>query len=503
MKNAITTICRGLSKFENYSMPFINNSVSENFLNMKSMIMNNYDHRKWMQIFDYKNSSGNFIKDVDNNIYLDMFNNIASVPLGYNNPLLNEKINIENIQHLITQKYSLGVMPNEEFPNLVNNIINKMSPSGCEFLHMGCGCGSGANENAFKAAFLYKYMKDFGTKGLVLNPMDINEIPDCNRFFLEHHKTTSMMNLSPGSPNYKILSFKNGFHGRTLGCLSATRTKWMHKIGIPAFIWPEIDYPFQKYPIEDNLKFNKKQEEEVIDNFYKILQTDKNIVAFITEPVLSEGGDLHASNDFYREIRNICSHFDVSFMVDEVQTGMGSTGKLWAHSHWNLDNPPDIVSFAKKAQISGFFASEKYIPLYPYMIFNTWMGDSLRGKVLVDILDIISSENILENVVETGEYLYKKLNDLEKRGLIQNLRGKDKGCYIAFEPIKKYPNILLEEDLTTGQVRSLVFELKQNGILVGTCGSNSIRLRPSLIFEKYHADIFIEILEKILLKNLL
>ena len=117
------------------------------------------------------------------------------------------------------------------------------------------------------------------------------------------------------------------------------------------------------------------------------------------------------------------------------------------------------------------------------MIFNTWMGDSLRGKVLVDILDIISSENILENVVETGEYLYKKLNDLENRGLIQNLRGKDKGCYIAFEPIKKYPNILLEEDLTTGQVRSLVFELKQNGILVGTCGSNSIRLRPSLILK--------------------
>ena len=136
------------------------------------------------------------------------------------------------------------------------------------------------------------------------------------------------------------------------------------------------------------------------------------------------------------------------------------------------------------------------------MIFNTWMGDSLRGTVLTYILDIIKQEQLLDNTIKTGNYLYERLYEFQRQGFIQNLRGKDKGCFIAFDPIRTFPSVLLEDDLTTGKVRTLALELKHNGIITGTCGNNSIRLRPSLIFEKYHVDIFINTLQRILSKNL-
>ena len=105
--------------------------------------------------------------------------------------------------------------------------------------------------------------------------------------------------------------------------------------------------------------YNKFKIDEYLNSISNKINL-KDIAGIIIEPVLSEGGDLHASNKFFRELRNICAKFNTTFIVDEVQTGMGATGKLWSHEHWELDTPPDIVTFAKKAQISGFFANEKY-----------------------------------------------------------------------------------------------------------------------------------------------
>ena len=111
---------------------------------------------------------------------------------------------------------------------------------------------------------------------------------------------------------------------------------------------------------------------------------------------------------------------------------MGATGKFWAHEHWNLDNPPDIVPFAKKAQISGFLLKE-LIPQFPFQIFNTWMGDATRTMLLTEILKIIFEDKLIDNVSKTGNYLFNNLNDLQNKNLIQNLRGENKGTYIAFD----------------------------------------------------------------------
>ena len=491
MTHVYKACSRLVSNFELFSDVKISSMRNVNFFDSKKNTDYKFDNRKWTQIYDYQKSSGNFVVDIDNNTYLDMFNNIATVPIGYNNPKLNNiiknKLNNNELLHLITQRYSLGIMPNKELPNIVNSIIDKIAPKNCSFLHMGCGCGSGANENAFKAAFLHKYAKEHG-----YDKLNSLEKIDSNKIFTDEQKKSCMIGLPPGMPDYKILSFKNGFHGRTLGCLSATRTKWLHKVGIPGFKWPSVDFPNIKYPLEDYLSHNVEQETNVLNNVDELLKKDDKIAAMIVEPILSEGGDLHASDKFYRDLREICYNNDVSFIVDEVQTGFGPTGKLWAHEHWNLEHSPDIVTFAKKAQISGFFCNDKYLPLFPYMIFNTWMGDSLRSIILNNIIDIINQDNLIENTRITGNYLYSQLDIFQKNGLIKNLRG-NKGTYIAFDP---YDNYLSEFDGEDGKAQTLAKNLKENGVIVGLCGANSIRLRPSLILEKYHVDIFMNKLEK-------
>lgn len=482
----VRTLCsnvdkRILSKFENFNYPMNVNNDSKT-IELKNNLLKNYDARTVNGIYNYKESSGNFIVNADNNVFLDTFCNIAAVPLGYNNPKLIERFNKKNYLPLLLHRNALGVMPPVEWVDLIDNIMDKMAPEGLDFIHAGCGCGTGANENAIKAAFLYKYYKD-------------NDLNDDKQ--LEIHTESCMNNLPPGAPEYEMLSFNKGFHGRSLGCLSVSYSKPIHKIGIPAFKWNKVDFPDVKYDNSNKtIISNNLNEDIVLNEVYNKIKENNKIAGLIIEPIQSEGGDNHASNKFFRELREICKEFDITFIVDEVQTGMGSTGKFWAHEHWDLDSPPDIITFAKKAQISGFFAKKELKPLHPFQIFNTWMGDATRTMLLNEILDIISEEKLVENVAKTGDYLYQNLKEFQKNNLIQNLRGKDRGTYIAFD---LFMNEKYSELDRINKMYKFKNDMKENGIIVGTCGSNeSIRLRPSLIFEKYHANIFLEKLEKVL-----
>ena len=473
---------RILSKFEKFDNPTINNVDIQTSI-LKSKLSNNYDTRHINGFYNYHKSSGNFIVSVDDNKYLDTFCNIATIPLGYNNPKLLDKFNEKEFLPLLLHRNALGLMPPSEWSSLIGDIVRNMAPSGLEFMHAGCGCGTGANENAIKATFLYKYYKE--------NDIDMNKKDSVL------HYGTAMANSPPGSPDYEILSFRNGFHGRSLGCLSLSHSKAVHKVGIPAFKWNKSDFPELKYDNSTNtIISNKNEEERILEQVHNHFSKNANIAGLIIEPIQSEGGDNHASNYFFKELRTMCKEFDIIFIADEVQTGMGSTGKFWAHEHWDLDTPPDIVTFAKKAQISGFFARSDLMPPHPYQIYGTWMGDAPRTMLLKEILSVMKEDNIIENVCETGNYLYENLVEFQNRGLIQNLRGKGKGTYIAFDI---FMNKKVAEDERVLMVQQLKQDMRQDGVIVGTCGKQeSIRLRPSLIFEKYHANIFLEKLENIL-----
>jgi 4-aminobutyrate aminotransferase / (S)-3-amino-2-methylpropionate transaminase len=131
-----------------------------------------------------------------------------------------------------------------------------------------------------------------------------------------------------------------------------------------------------KYPLEENIAANRREEDLCLAEVEKtIKEWHSPVVAVVVEPIQSEGGDNHASPTFFRGLRDITKRHGVLMIVDEVQTGVGSTGTFWAHEKWGLSkgNEPDIVTFSKKFQAAGwYFHDEKLIPNKPYRQFNTW-----------------------------------------------------------------------------------------------------------------------------------
>ena len=413
-------------------------------------------------------SKGNYLFDSNGKKYLDMYGNIGSLPVGYNHKRLQE-LNLESpeIKKLLIHRPALGVNPPIEWKKHVELLYKNYSPGGLDFMYVACGCGSGANENAFKAAFV-KFARN-----------------NYSEHSMEDRLKTALDNREPGSPNISILSFKKGFHGRTMGCLSTTRSNAWHKINIPAFNWPVAPFPQLKYPLHKNELINFLEEEKCLEDTVKILKENKTIAGMIIEPIQAEGGDRHASNDYFIKLRQLALDEDVTFIVDEVQTGVGSTGKLWGYEYWSDDKKylPDIMTFSKKMQMSGYFCKSEYKTDSPFQTFNTWMGDPFKVILSNEIYKIIADEKLLENSTTTGEYLMRELLELEdKTGKIRNIRGK--GLFIAFDCDN---SILLKERLI------------ENNINIGTCGKQSIRIRPSLILSKKDVDFFIYKLKKSLL----
>jgi 4-aminobutyrate aminotransferase/(S)-3-amino-2-methylpropionate transaminase len=125
---------------------------------------------------------------------------------------------------------------------------------------------------------------------------------------------------------------------------------------IPAFNWPQADFPLLKYPLEEHTKENAEEEARCLAQVEDLIKTHPvKVAGIIVEPVQAEGGDNWASAKFFQQLREITRKHGVAFIVDEVQTGVGPTGKFWAHEHWDLFSPPDVVTFSKKMQAAGFY----------------------------------------------------------------------------------------------------------------------------------------------------
>ena len=290
-----------------------------------------------------------------------------------------------------------------------------------------------------------------------------------------------MANQSPGAPQLSILSFKSAFHGRLFGSLSTTRSKPIHKLDIPAFDWPQAPFPALKYPLDQHAAENAAEEQRCLDETERLIKEwHAPPVAVVVEPIQSEGGDNHASPAFFRGLRALTKKHNVLFIVDEVQTGVGATGAFWAHDHWHLDTPPDMVTFSKKAQTAGYyFANRDLRPNKPYRQFNTWMGDPARALLFRAIIHEINRLDLVRNTAATGNYLYDGLARLAEQfpGEMRNLRGKGQGTFIAWDSPRR---------------DEVLRKAKRVGVNVGGSGEAAVRLRPMLVFQKRHADILLE-----------
>lgn len=429
-----------------------------------------FDTRSLNMMVNYQNSFGNYIADLDGNVLLDVFAQIASIPVGYSNPTLLVAATSPEMASAIINRPALGNFPQHDWAKILRSGALRVAPKGLDQVFTATA-GSDANELAYKAAFMWKRRQERGGADVDFSAEEIS---------------SAMNNKSPGSPHMSILSFKSGFHGRLFGSLSTTRSKPIHKLDIPAFDWPQATFPNLKYPLPDHATENATEEKRCLEETEHLIKNFHHpVAAVVIEPVQSEGGDNHASPAFFNGLREITRRHDVMFIVDEVQTGVGATGKFWAHDHWNLADPPDMVTFSKKAQMAGYYyANPDLRPNKPYRQFNTWMGDPARAILFGAIVQEIERLNLVESTAQVGEYLYSGLERLAERypNEIHNLRGKGQGTFLAWDSPRR---------------DDFLKKAKGLGVNIGGSGERAVRLRPMLVFQKHHADILLETTEKL------
>lgn len=427
--------------------------------NVKKMIAANMLADGFDQVIDLNKSHGSwFVDKNDGKEYLDFFSMFASASVGFNHSkLLKLK---DELGRIAIIKPTNSDIYTEEMAEFVDTFAKIAKPDHFKYMFFVSG-GALAVENALKTAFDWKTRKNF-EKGLKVK----------------------------GS---KIIHFKQAFHGRTGYTLSLTNTSDPRKTQyFPKFDWPRITNPKIKFPLnEENLNRVKKLEDKALKEINDTINKDKNEIAgLIIEPIQGEGGDNHFRKEFIQEVRKICDRNEILFIMDEVQSGAGLTGKFWAHEHYNVK--PDIFCFGKKTQVCGIMSSDRVDDIKDNVFHESSRLNSTWGGNLIDmvrfsyILKIIKEENLVENARIQGELLLKELQNIEKDfpKLISNSRGK--GLMCAF-------------DLPDSETRDKVLDkLAENKLLILGCGDNSIRFRPHLIITEEEIKHGIDIIRKVL-----
>jgi L-lysine 6-transaminase len=411
-------------------------------------------------VVDLKKSHGSYIYDSrSNRELLDFFTFFASGAIGLNHPKLTTPEFLKKLSYVSVNKPSNSDVYSVEMAEFVETFSRIAQPSYLPYAFFIDGGALGI-ENALKAAFDWKVRKNFA-KGY---------------------------SREVGT---QVVHFKRAFHGRTGYTMSLTNTDRVKVNYYPKFQWPRIHNPILTFPLtEARLEQVKKEETMALEQIKKaITDNPDDIAALIIEPIQAEGGDNYFRKEFFLELRKICDESDIMFIVDEVQVGVGITGKMWAHQHFVQ---PDMMVFGKKMHICGFVSSKR-IDDVPENVFhtpsrlNSTFGGNLTDMVRATrILEVIEEEQLVENARVVGEYLQKNLLALQTEfsELVSNVRGLGLFCAI---------------DLDANLNRELIKDkaLEKGLILIG-CGNRTIRFRPPLNLANGEVDEGMDIIRRCL-----
>ncbi|AIM35734.1 L-lysine 6-aminotransferase [Sphingobacterium sp. ML3W] len=409
-------------------------------------------------VMDMEKSHGSYLVDQNGDAYLDLFSMFASVAIGYNHPYILQ--HQEFLGKMALNKPALSDIYPKEFADFMEVFERVALPKELEYCFFIAG-GTLAVENTLKAAFDWK----------------------------------TRLNLANGIEKEasQVIHFKEAFHGRSGYTLSLTNTKDPRKyMYFPKFNWPRITNPKLTFPItEAVLSTVIEKEKTAIREIRNALANHPNDIAcIIIEPIQAEGGDNHFRKEFLQALRDICDEHDILLIFDEVQTGIGLTGSMWAYQ--TVGVVPDLIAFGKKTQVCGLLANkdkfdrvEKHVFKESSRINSTFGGDFTDMMRFKLILEVIENEKLIEQIDHKGSYFIQKLMDLaSQHPQINNIRGK--GLFIAF-------------DFPTEQERDQFIKdaFAQKLILLG-CGERSIRFRPHLNIRVEEIDKACAIMERIL-----
>ncbi|MGE4159809.1 MAG: L-lysine 6-transaminase [Planctomycetota bacterium] len=421
--------------------------------------------KKWMLadgmsiVADTERSHGNmFVDGISGREYLDLFSFFASGALGFKHSIFdrpdvrNELLEAALIKPTLSDVYHVG---QAEFVDEVGKTL----PPGFKHLFFIEG-GALAVENALKAAFDWKVRKNI-QKGR-------------------------------GEKGGQILHFRHAFHGRSGYTLSLTNTHSVAKTQyFPKFPWPRVMSPAMEFPVTpESLAATRRLESDVISEIKRIFhERTHDISAIIIEPIQSEGGDRHFRPEFLKALRDLTIEEDALLIFDEVQTGVGLTGRMWCFEHFGVT--PDMFVFGKKMQVCGFASTTKIDEVdsvfkVPSRINSTFGGnltDMVRAKW---ILRAIREDRLVENAERMGAHLLDAITSWadSSRGVVGAVRGR--GLLMAFD---------LADSARRDAFRKAAFE---QGLLLLSCGDRSIRFRPYLIFDEQALGLLIQLLDRTL-----
>ena len=401
------------------------------------------------QVIDLDKSHGVWLVDGrDGREYLDLFSMFASMPVGYNHPyILDQK---DRITSAAINKPTNSDVYSTQMADFVSTMGRVAQPDYLPYAFYVEGGALGV-ENALKTAFDWKVRKN--------------------------------LNAGKGEKGSKIIHFKECFHGRTGYTMSMTDSPDPRKtMYYPQFDWPRINNPKISFPLStQSLENVIKSEKIAINQILEALDKNKDDIAgLIIEPVQGEGGDNHFRSEFFQELRNLADEHEFLLIYDEVQTGAGITGTMWAHQQFN--SKPDIISFGKKTQVCGIFAGKRLDEVDGHVFKESSRLNSTWGGNLVDMvrftiyLEIIEKDNLLQNASENGVYLKEQLEKLQSThsGLVSNVRNL--GLFGAFDMRDSD-----ERDKTIGLIA-------EEGAMMLGCGKKTIRFRPHLNITKSEID---------------
>ncbi|MFY0683754.1 MAG: L-lysine 6-transaminase [Balneola sp.] len=409
-------------------------------------------------VLDLEKSEGAYLHDSKSGKdYLDFFTFFASNPLGMNHPKIAKDDDfVAKLGRTAINKPSNSDVYTEELAEFMSSFSRIAVPDHLPHSFFISG-GALAVENAMKVAFDWKVQKNFA-KGY--------------RHELGH----------------KVLHFEKAFHGRSGYTLSVTNTIHNKVKYFPKFDWPRVISPANIYPeTPESLKSVIADEKLSIaqaERFFEIYKDD--ISCILIEPIQGEGGDRHFRPEFHQALRDLADKHEALLIYDEVQTGVGMTGKFWAHEHYVK---PDILAFGKKAQVCGILAGPRVDEVetncfhVSSRINSTWGGNLVDMVRFGRILDIIEEDNLVANAAKVGDHLLSKLQTMaDTHEHFSNPRGKGLFCAIDL-PDTDHRNTVISNCI-------------ENGLMILSCGPNTVRFRPPLTITSAQIDDGLDILEK-------